>query len=224
MVEPLHLTGDDSGGARPQRGDGRRHGLHHPRGEVGGDLPGDEVADRLHLGQRLDVGPVREDRPQLGEPDEGGAGLVTDGRVDVMGQGQVDEDPFVTTAGRRGGDEVGADEVLGRAGRGDDDVGLGDGVDQAVHPDGPAAGGLGQPFASRQGPVRDEDAAHTAAGGGRGGQAGHATGADDEHGTRRQRTQDALRLVEASLYEGAAHGVDGGLVVSPLADPKRLLQ
>jgi hypothetical protein len=175
-------------------------------------------------GSVLDVRPLGEDRAEVGEPDQGRAGQVGDRRVDVVGQGQVDEDPVVLVLRRRDGDEVGADEVLGRSGGRHDDVRLGDRVDQPVHLDGAPAGDLGQPLPAGQGPVRDEEAADTTPGGGGGGQAGHSAGADDEHRAAVEVAEQPLRLVEAGLHQGAADRVDPRLVVSALADPKCLLQ
>ena len=224
VVQTLHLARDDGRGAGPQGGDGRGDGLHHPRGDVHADLPRDQVADGLDLGQRLDVRSGREGRPEVGQPDERRARQVRDGGVDVVRQGQVDEDAVVRALGGRRGDKVGPDEVLGGAGRGDHDVGLGDRLDQPLHRDGASARRLGQALATGEGAVRDDERTDATTRRRRGGEAGHPAGADDEDGTRREVAEHALGLVEAGLHERPADRVDRGLVMRPLADPKCLLQ
>ena len=157
MVQTLHLARDDGRGAGPQGGDGQGDGLHHPRGDVHADLARDEVADGLDLGQRLDVRSGREGRPEVGQAEERRARQVRDGGVDVVRQGQVDEDAVVRALAVDAGDKVGPDEVLGGAGRGDHDVGLGDRLDQPLHRDGASARRRGPGARHGRGAVRDDE-------------------------------------------------------------------
>ena len=86
-LEPGHLGLDDAGGHGAQRDDGRgQPGLAAGRQERL-DLAGDDGADGLDLAAGLGL---LEVAGQVGQGHQGDAGQVGDGRVDVVGQGEVD--------------------------------------------------------------------------------------------------------------------------------------
>ena len=216
--EPLHLRVDHRGGHRAQRDDGGRHARLAAYGEEGGDLLPDDGADVLYTGGGLEaaqlVGEARE-------ADQLDARQVGDRRVDVVRQGEVDDGERAGAAAARGHHVGEADQRLGRAGAGDDDVGGGELVAQRGQRH--RRGGVlrGEPLGVGGGAVEHRDAAGSTAGEVRHGERRHRTGAEHDGTCTGDRHRAAL---ERGGDEGGSGAVDVGLGVRALADAQGLLE
>ena len=143
-------------------------------------------------------------------------------RLDVARHGDVDRQQRPLGArGHHLGELVALDDVVGRVGRGDDDVGLGQLLGQLLEADGAAAEALGQPDRAVVVAVGDEDGADAAGDQGAGDQLGGLAGADHQHpalgevAERAPRQLDRDRgdrdplLADPGLLAGAAAGAEG---------------
>ncbi|MCW2715898.1 MAG: hypothetical protein JWN88_2945 [Frankiales bacterium] len=221
-LEPGQLGGDDLVGPAPQ-GD-------HGGGDPGGALPRQEVADLLgddgahgfDVGPRLGGSQLVLQRRQV---DEGDARELAHVGVDVPGQGQVEDRQGAPTARLHGtGDDLALDDDPGRAGRGDDDVGLGQRGLEPVEPHTGPAQGVRQPLRVLGRPVRHDDVAGAGPTQDRAGERPHRPGTDDEHAATLERPDRGHGTLQAHRHQRAPGAVDARLAVGALADPQRALE
>ena len=160
---------------------------------------------------------VLEVAGQVGQRHQRDARQVDHRRVDVVGQGEVDQGQRTG----RGRDGLAAEQDAGGAGAGDDEVGVGDlGVEVAQRR--PAGVVLtGEALGPLRRAVDHDDLAGPTAYDGRDGEAGHAAGADDDDAAP---SEVVGRPVEGGGDERRRRAVDAGLGVGALADAQGLLE
>ena len=196
--DPAH----DLVGALAQRGDRRHHLLRGRasarsaparrrgcprRGAASASRPrGVALDDRLHV---VDV--VQAD-----------AGDLAAGGLDVARDGEVDQQQRPPVRARHHLLQlVALDHVVGRVGRGDDDVGALQLLGQLLEADGAAAEALGQPDRAVVAAVGDEDRLDAPRGERARGQLGGLAGADHQHAAARSRSP-SVRCASSTATEG----------------------
>ncbi len=180
-LQAQHLGADHVVGHRAQRDHGGRDLVRALAGREGGDLTGHDPADGLDLDRHPAVGVGVGEGLQV---DQGDTGQRRGGRVDVAGQGQVEQELRAAPAG--GGRERErrlVEHQFGGAGAGDDQVGLGERDRHRLHLD--PAGNLtrggepgGEALGSGVGAVGDDEFGQVLLRQHGRGQRAHRTGAD----------------------------------------------
>ncbi len=150
---------------------------------------------------------------------------VADGRVEVAGDGDVEDQGQAVASGALDAlvERPVDDRLLGGGGA-DDQVGLDQRLAELVEGHGAAApaggGGLGPLGAA----VGHEDAARSQGGEVLQGQVAHLAGADDQHGLVAEGVEDLAGDVHRDAGDRELAAVHAGLLADELADPDRLLE
>ena len=211
------LLGDDAAHLGAQGGD---EGVHGPAGQGPFEVGGLGLDDGAGGGHLLGLG-VGDGVAHAGQVEVDDAGQVTDGLVDVAGQGQVEDDERATSPPGRaealcgdGGDDVGGEDRPARAAAGDDEVGAAHGLTQSASGDGAQAVAGGEGLGAVGGGVDGDVAQAPGAQVGDGG-AGVGAGADNEGAAALQRRQVAGGLIHADGDDAAPLTGQLGLVGHP---------